>query len=249
MEEDTTAAADVSMHPRILSCEECVALRVPNYCEENVWHVLRLASERGLPVDDLFAVFISNPKRCIPFQRQKAATTEMNGVCLWDYHVIAIVLSNGLNDKRSAHVYDVDSTLPFPSTLANYVAQSIAKTLPNGMTYAQLDEYGFRHHFRVVKYSELLSLFSSDRRHMRASKEKWTDVCEPKYRSPPPTRPCITASDLSHPHSLPLFLKMSGTSEDDAFAVDEELREMRAPGILLEHVSDLLSLFNVDEGG
>ena len=90
-------------------------LRVPCYCEENVW---RLAHRRlyregdggGRSCDDdgdddddngdgdgdrrgrsfrYHVVFVSNDAKCCPFRMQRAARSTNDNVC-WDYHVILI---------------------------------------------------------------------------------------------------------------------------------------------------------------
>ncbi|WVY97583.1 hypothetical protein V8G54_029734 [Vigna mungo] len=57
----------------------------------------------------------------IPLWNQKASK-RADGVILWDYHVICIQIKQG---NVPPLVWDVDSTLPFPSPLPLYVSETI----------------------------------------------------------------------------------------------------------------------------
>ncbi|KAL0359534.1 UNVERIFIED_CONTAM: protein N-terminal glutamine amidohydrolase [Sesamum angustifolium] len=58
----------------------------------------------------------------IPLWHQKASP-RADGVILWDYHVICV---QKRKDSNLPHlVWDLDSSLPFPSPLATYVAETI----------------------------------------------------------------------------------------------------------------------------
>lgn len=243
MQAQTTHKTTVTAFPSAkISYDECMAIRVPFYCEENAWHILRLASEKGFPMDNLYAIFISNPNRCVAIQMQQAASEGSGGVCLWDYHVVPVIVSKADGGEPTAFVYDTDSTLPFPTSLANYLHCSISRTPSNGITFAQLYETGLCPEFRVVTFADMLRLFSSDRRHMISTKTESNGNSLPQYMSPPPQHPCISASNLRHSHSLPLFLKMSSTAEHDSFAVDDDLIKFQAPGVLLQHIPDVLEM-------
>lgn len=226
-----------------LKLADCLRFYMPSFCEENVWNILNYASSQGIPDESLFAVFISNGKRCVPFQKQKNESSKMFNVCFWDYHVIPIILSKSRDGRRRAFVYDMDSTLPYPSSVQNYVQESILTSLPNGVTYSELRQAGMRHMFRVVPYSELLKLFSSDRRHMLLDRNKWKHPDRPEYISTPPSAPCISATKHTHPHTLPLFLRMPDTRVDDNFQVPTELGHMLHPGILLQGVQEFVQYF------
>lgn len=228
-----------------LSREECSEFYTPCYCEENVWHLLKLASIRDVPQNQLFAVFISNGKRCVPFQKQKSGASEGNGLCLWDYHVVPVIISETGKGELQDFVYDFDSTLPFPCTLEMYVRESITAPLPNGASYAEVCQLELEHMFRVVSYPDILKHFSSDRRHMRSDSSNWKMPGVPEYNSPAPAAPCISALAHQHPHALPVFLRMPGALEDGSLAVPSELADMKDPGTLLQGPTQLLHFFEV----
>lgn len=234
---------------------ECNAICTANYCEENVWRILQLKQRKlkhSLNTDSnnhsLFAVFITNANRCVPFRRQRDAPNEL---CLWDYHVIVIIqkqlgqslshvshsshddvepqsakttaCSDGLSDKiekdsigkmrNNTLVYDINSTLPFPTSLEEYVSHSFIES-------SEIEYY-----FRIVPFDELLNTFSSDRRHMKLSNSNTIDSIDGKvdeqvtnimFTSPPPSTPCIRAGKLNNqPHTLPYFLKVPGLHFED----------------------------------
>jgi protein N-terminal glutamine amidohydrolase len=127
------------------------SLRVPCYCEENVW---RLACRKlyecnkggSQNVDDknclshqYHVVFVSNPRKCVPMFHQLAAK-DPKDPCFWDYHVILLCTTTTLNatpvSKRapSEHdevtttvVFDMDSYLPYPCPLKDYVKESFSR--------------------------------------------------------------------------------------------------------------------------
>jgi hypothetical protein len=95
------------------------ALRIPCYCEENVW---RLAHRKLNSSDNnrhYYAVFVSNPEKCVPMFYQLAATNPQKA-CFWDYHVILI--SKG--GEQGTLVHDIDSHLPYPCPLLEYLQSS-----------------------------------------------------------------------------------------------------------------------------
>ena len=81
-------------------------LRVPCYCEENVWRLayrrhnnrikVDLTTEEQIEVPSIFdyVAFISNPIKSCPMYCQKA---RVNECCVWDYHVILISSSKDIN--------------------------------------------------------------------------------------------------------------------------------------------------------
>lgn len=131
------------------------------YCEENVW---RLLSQDWLPKDDAFAVFVSNPDKTCAVWAQRAAPAP-GTPAVWDYHVIAVA---------AGFVYDLDTTLAFPSPVEAY----LQGTFPLGE--AVPDQFAPR--FRVVPAAEFAARFSSDRSHM---------LDGDGYRAPPPPWPAI----------------------------------------------------------
>ena len=99
-------------------------LRVPCYCEENVW---RLAYRRLHFRDDqnlhYYVLFISNPNKCVPMFQQLAAKDRRTPV-FWDYHVILLETHHADKTNRQARVLDIDSHLPYECALPEYVRQT-----------------------------------------------------------------------------------------------------------------------------
>lgn len=99
--------------PTALSCPSEQELRVPCYCEENVWrlayrrihvdtseeggaaaHIIHCGEqtqdeESERLVSRNYVVFISNEQRCCPMLAQRASKRSKEA-CFWDYHVIFI---------------------------------------------------------------------------------------------------------------------------------------------------------------
>ena len=120
MDQSTTpCAAETALAAPFDQC-----LRVPCYCEENVWRLaFRKLHSQTLDCDSspvYYVVFVTNPKKCAPMFQQLAAKNPSKP-CYWDYHVILISYSE--EDNRSAHVFDMDSHLPYPCSLELYLAR------------------------------------------------------------------------------------------------------------------------------
>lgn len=168
-------------------------LRVPYYCEENVW---RLAYRRlyntctatmnsfvNRENEQYYVVFISNEKKCCPMLHQKASSADTNDACFWDYHVILVhswkAIDNGNKPTNVVitEVFDVDSRLPYPCALDEYL---------NGtFNFDFVDEKARKQYspkFRVVRAELFLRNFYSDRMHM---------FHNGKWSSPPPKYDCI----------------------------------------------------------
>ncbi|KAL7169007.1 hypothetical protein ACSBR2_034099 [Camellia fascicularis] len=137
---------------------------------------------------DLFVVFISNEKKQVPLWHQKASQ-RADGVVLWDYHVICIQRKKG---DSSPLVWDLDSSLPFPSPLASYVSETIR---PSFQLFSE-----FQRFFRVVHAPIFLRSFASDRRHMKDSVGNWI--------AQPPAYEAIVAEDGTV-HSLNEYIEIS----------------------------------------
>ncbi|XP_059668412.1 protein N-terminal glutamine amidohydrolase [Cornus florida] len=151
----------------------------PFYCEENVYLLCKKLQENGVAEaegSDLFVVFISNEKKQVPLWYQKASH-RADGVILWDYHVICIQRKKDVNSSHL--VWDLDSSLPFPSPLATYVSETIR---PSFELFSE-----FQRFFRVVHAPIFLRSFASDRRHMKDSVGNWI--------SQPPAYDAIVAED------------------------------------------------------
>lgn len=79
-------------------------------------------------------------------------------------------------DKNTTTVLDIDSHLPFPSTLQEYLEQ----VFPSGLCWPE--EY--KPHFRVIDATWFLENFASDRMHMYKAETK-------EWLAPPPPYACI----------------------------------------------------------
>ncbi|KAJ3076295.1 Protein N-terminal glutamine amidohydrolase [Podochytrium sp. JEL0797] len=137
----------------------------PCYCEENVLLLLKRITAQN-DSQEAFCVFVSNQTKSIPIWHQ----TRGNPV-VWDYHVIAVVRM-----PERTFVLDLDSTLPFPTPFDVYVnnALPILESSPTN------DLSRFNRYYRVVKSSEFIKTFASDRRHMQKDGE---------WMAPPPSYP------------------------------------------------------------
>jgi len=138
---------------------------------------------------DLFVVFISNSNCKVPLWRQKSKSSLEEGFCIWDYHVICI--QKNLKGKGSAQVWDLDSTLPFPTSLDQYVSEALRP-------WAIWDAKFFRL-YRVVAVPMYLQYFASDRRHMKGEDGDWS--------APPPLYDCIVGEDGAI-HNLEEYIRM-----------------------------------------
>ncbi|PHT54500.1 Protein N-terminal glutamine amidohydrolase [Capsicum baccatum] len=125
----------------------------------------------------------------IPLWHQKASQ-RAEGVILWDYHVICVQKKR--DEKSSSLVWDLDSSLPFPSPLGTYVAESIR---PSIQIFSE-----FKRFFRVVHAPIFLRHFASDRRHMKDSAGNW--IAEP------PSHEAIVAKDGAV-HNLNEYITVS----------------------------------------
>ncbi|XP_075475429.1 protein N-terminal glutamine amidohydrolase [Primulina tabacum] len=164
----------------------------PCYCEENVYLLSKKLCEDGISTSDcsdLFVIFISNEQKQIPLWHQKASH-RADGVILWDYHVICL---QKRKERNLPHlVWDLDSTLPFPSPLVKYVAETFR---PSFQLFSQ-----FHRIFRIVHAPLFLRCFASDRRHMKDSAGNWV--------FPPPSYEAIAAEDGTL-HNLNEYMEMS----------------------------------------
>lgn len=144
------------------------------YCEENVWQLLQ-GSE--LPRERSFAVLISNRMRAVRYWNQRAAVRPKSPI-IWDYHVVVLV-----EQPEGPVVYDLDSVLPFPCPLAQYLAESFR---PDPSETAVFEPW-----FRVVPAQLYLDELWSDRSHMRTEDGGW--------QAPPPPWPAPMPKGASLP--------------------------------------------------
>eukprot|EP00903_Cladosiphon_okamuranus_P011770 g11064.t1 len=124
-----------------------------HYCEENTVRLCAHLLDRAEAADvELFIVFVSNQARQVPVWNQRLADNQDEPV-LWDYHVLLLA-----KHPHGNWVYDLDSTLAFPTQAAQYMTQAFRR--------GERMEERFRQKFRVVSGRECVDHFSSDRSHM-----------------------------------------------------------------------------------
>ncbi|KAK9123209.1 hypothetical protein Sjap_012811 [Stephania japonica] len=165
-------------------------MHTPCYCEENVYQLckkLGSIGEADADGSDLFVVFISNDSKKVPLWHQKASK-QVDGFIIWDYHVVCI--QKNVDGKTSSRVWDLDSDLPFPSSLSQYISEALQSSL---QLYPE-----FRRFFRVVHAPLFLRFFASDRRHMKDSLGEWI--------AQPPTYVPIFSEDGTV-HNLDEYIK------------------------------------------
>eukprot|EP00123_Amoebidium_parasiticum_P021139 comp6220_c0_seq1/m.2048 comp6220_c0_seq1/g.2048 ORF comp6220_c0_seq1/g.2048 comp6220_c0_seq1/m.2048 type:complete len:226 (-) comp6220_c0_seq1:50-727(-) len=148
------------------------------YCEENVWKLCEaigknMGEER---LRDYTVCFISNAQQMTPIWCQKSSEVEDNLV-VWDYHVVLIQERDG----EEAYIYDLDTTLPCPCPLREYVQGAFKPHL--------LLKKEYRRSFRLVPARDYLSMFASDRSHMIDENGE--------YKSEPPPYPPIRTSECT----------------------------------------------------
>ncbi|XP_042641979.1 protein N-terminal glutamine amidohydrolase isoform X2 [Tyto alba] len=166
------------------------------YCEENVWKLCDyIRSQDQHPLEEFYAVFISNDRRMIPLWKQRSGHGDEPVVWLnmkkhffsvrvmehWrrvpreDYHVILLHVSSG----EQNFIYDLDTVLPFPCPFDVYSVEAF-----------RLDDSlhpEFHRKIRMIRADLYLKTFASDRSHMKDANGKW--------QKPPPSYPCIETAD------------------------------------------------------
>jgi hypothetical protein len=139
----------------------------PCYCEENVWN---LAKKFSSDVSRrAFVIFISNKKKSVVIFEQKSSSVDL-GYVVWDYHVIYV----RENSESVLEVHDLDSKLPTPCKLVEYLHRAFPD--PSSL------KRHLRPMFRVIKAEDFLRDFASDRSHM---------IQNDAWLMPPPPYPCI----------------------------------------------------------
>ena len=148
------------------------------FCEENALLLCRALVERGrAPLHELSVCFISNDARRVPLWCQARGNPARGGLVCWDYHVVVVQAAAG----QEAFVWDLDSTLPFPTALARYAREALQ---PAASSVLPLE---LQPRFRVVPGALFARHFASDRSHMRRADGGW--------EAPPPPYPPPRAQD------------------------------------------------------
>ncbi|KAI8804355.1 N-terminal glutamine amidase-domain-containing protein [Cladochytrium replicatum] len=157
------------------------------YCEENTYRLLEKLRDLKQGISG-YAVFVSNPSKSIPIWYQRAGirndaeesnegdegSEEPRHLVVWDYHVFAVIKS----ETDGCTVYDLDSTLEFPTSALQYYTKALH---PIPKVKKQFGKY-----YRVVQMEMLFEHFASDRSHMQVD-GGWIS-------KPPPEPPIETSS-------------------------------------------------------
>uniref|UniRef100_A0A8D0G8P4 Protein N-terminal glutamine amidohydrolase n=1 Tax=Sphenodon punctatus TaxID=8508 RepID=A0A8D0G8P4_SPHPU len=144
------------------------------FCEENVWKLCEyIRSRNQYPLEEFYAVFISNDRRMIPLWKQRCGHGD--DPVVWDYHVVLLHVSCG----GQSFIYDLDTVLPFPCSFDTYAEEAFKS---DDVIYPE-----FRRKIRVIQADLYLKTFASDRSHMRDASGNW--------RKPPPPYLCIETAD------------------------------------------------------
>ncbi|XP_055312348.1 protein N-terminal glutamine amidohydrolase isoform X2 [Sitodiplosis mosellana] len=156
-----------------------------HFNEENVWKLCeQVKKTRPAELSKCYAVFVSNEGRTVPLWRQKAGRGD-DKVVIWDYHVFFM---HNPTPTRCL-IFDLDTTLPFPTYFHKYVTETFRSDLA-----LRPEHHRF---FRVIPAEQYLAEFSSDRRHMRRPDGTWI--------KPPPPYPPIQSS-ATNTHNLDDFI-------------------------------------------
>lgn len=142
----------------------------PLYCEENIWH---LACRQELKTLASWVLMVSNEKRTVAMAHMRRSNKE-SPLLVWDYHVIWLGLIH-----NQLLVMDLDTRLPLPMQLEDYLQFSFPSRLP--------EEY--QPHFRLIDARTYCEQFSSDRSHMLDEANQ--------YMAKPPPWPAIQNGETS----------------------------------------------------
>ena len=145
------------------------------YCEENIWMLCQHVKNSNPEfLSNLSTLFISNPNKSIPIWEQ-LGQKDKDCPVVWDYHVV-LLLAFQNNSSYEYFVYDLDSSLPFPSRLSEYVKKALRSDSDLMSQYWR--------YIRVVPAKLYLENFASDRSHMKTPDGEWY--------AQPPSYPCIS---------------------------------------------------------
>ena len=203
-----------------VSCSTERELRVPCYCEENVWRLAyRRIYGRRETDERLYVVFVSNEERCCPMFSQ-LAQDDPDEPCFWDYHVLLIGSSSSAVEANGADkcpVWDVDSRLPYPTPVSVYLTTVFREECFR-------EEYRTRlaPRFRVIRAEHYLQYFFSDRKHM-------IDPEKGEWRATPPDYECIgvTSGKQSNLDDYIDTTSAGGGDEEASMGIVSSLDEFR----------------------
>ncbi|CAD6196295.1 unnamed protein product [Caenorhabditis auriculariae] len=153
-----------------------------HYCEENIFKLCQLLEGN----EKAFAVFISNGKKTIPLWSQRLSSN--GSYVLWDYHVILII--RGGSPAEESLVYDLDSSLSYPTKFSEYWQKTFRPDIPLKNVFSR--------RFRVTPHKDFVATFSSDRQHMKNEDGTW--------QMPPPT---WDPPNPQSPSNMEAFIEMS----------------------------------------
>ncbi|KAH8401761.1 hypothetical protein KR009_007760, partial [Drosophila setifemur] len=183
--------------------------------EENVWKLCeQVKRTRPEELSKCYAVFVSNEGRTVPLWRQKAGRGD-DQVVIWDYHVFFM---HNPSPNRCL-VFDLDTTLPFPTYFHKYVTETFRSDLA-----LRPEHHRF---FRVIPSDTYLIEFSSDRRHMRRPDGSWI--------KPPPSYPPILSN--TNMHCLGDFICMSaGKGPGAVYSLSEFVQNFyKSPHVIAQN--------------
>ncbi|TXG70364.1 hypothetical protein EZV62_005299 [Acer yangbiense] len=149
----------------------CYKIKEIRESEENVYFLCKKLCADG---SDLYVVFISNEKKhAYPTVASKGKQESR-----WCY---SMGLSCYLHSEKKARggdspclVWDLDSSLPFPSPLASYVSETIG---PSFQLF-----FEFQRFFRIVHAPIFVRFLVFDRRHMKDPAGNW--IAKPRSYEP-----------------------------------------------------------------
>lgn len=176
----------------------------PYFCEENVWHLCQddvvKDGERVIPLEDRRVVFVSNDRRAVPMDHQKAGA---GNVVVWDYHVVLFALA-----REGWQVWDLDHDKGMPRPLFSWMRDSFLVDAALE-AYRALTRQDFEApRFRVVDAVDFVDGFASDRSHMLDAKGR-------------PTRPFPEWAAIGSEHNLMRFVDTRSAWLGDVFDFEE----------------------------
>ncbi|KAH0617459.1 hypothetical protein JD844_015710 [Phrynosoma platyrhinos] len=159
------------------------------YCEENVWKLCEyIQRQNQYPLEEFYAVFISNDRRMVPLWKQQAGCGEQpviwNFTMSLTYRITTLFCFMWQVEIRTLFmILTLCFLSPAPLTL-------ILKRLLNQTALLVLDieVFGLFRKVRLVQADVYLKTFASDRSHMKDASGNWL--------KPPPLYPCIETADF-----------------------------------------------------